>query len=132
MGTAVSQTVGSVAALGASAVASYVDVTTPYIGVPLNVLIAALLGVSFGMAWNKDPMTRRDQVIVIFGSAIAACAAVAAFSLVASYMYHVEVKANELAPFALLIALFGPSWIPAVKERIGPWLDKIPFIGKGG
>ena len=110
----------------------YLYISVYIVGVPLNVVVAASLGVLAGLAWNYKDKTRREVIGIAAASVIAACALTAILSLIINHFYEVELNPPQMAPLALLIALFGPRWVPAVNERIGPWLDKIPFIGKRG
>lgn len=119
------------AALGAGAATSYINITMPYLGVPLNVVVAAALGVLAGMAWDERELTRKQQSKMAVGLMFVACATTALITFVAPH-WHWSVDARAMAPLALVIAAFGPKWMPAVNDRIGPWLDKIPFFGKKG
>lgn len=126
---AAAEVVGRPATLAAAATLS--QAVTSVVGVPLNVLVAASLGVLAGLAWSEKDQTRKQLAWVGFGSVFVACAVVAVLNAVAHF-YKVVPEPTVLAPAALLIAFFGPRWVPAVNERIGPWLDKLPFIGKKG
>lgn len=122
---------GAIAVAGAAA-SSYLDITVPYFGVPLNVVTAAVFGAIVGLAWNNNEMGRRKLALVTLCSVAAACAVTALMAFGLAHFKHIVIESKVLAPLALLIALFGNRWIPAVNDRIGPWLDKLPFIGKKG
>lgn len=119
-------------ALGAGAFTACSQFVGAVLGVPTNVMVAASLGVIAGLAWSDKDMTRRQQVKVAGGSVIAACAVAAVLNFVVHVVKGVHMEPTVLAPVALLIALFGPRWVPAVNERIGPWLDRLPIFGKKG
>jgi hypothetical protein len=120
----------TIAAVGTTAAVSYVDVSVPYIGVPLNVVVAAIGGTIAGFAWSDRMRSRRQVFGTAFGSVLAACAMTWILGMLAKHFWHMSVEVRDLAPLAIIIALFGRRWIPAVNDRIGPWLDNIPFINK--
>lgn len=119
--------------LGAGVAASYANISTLVLGVPLNVVAAAFLGVLAGLAWLKEDVSRFQVVRIVFGSVVVASAIVGFGVPVAAHLFtKLTISDGQLAPLALIISFFGPRWVPAVNDRIGQWLDKIPFIGKEG
>jgi hypothetical protein len=119
----------AVAVAGTAAV-SYIDISIPYIGVPLNVVVAAIGGTIAGFAWSEKVEARKKVFGIAFACVISACAMTWIAGMLARHFWGIKVDTRDLAPLAIIFALFGRQWIPAVQSHVDPWLSSIPFINK--
>lgn len=124
------EAVGRIALVGAGVATSYFDLTTPVLGAPLNIVAGACLGAIAGLAWSKQVLTRRQLIGLVISIVIISCSITATIPWLVNHYLKAKIAAKDLAPVAVIIAYFGCYWVPAVNERIGSWLDRIPFIGK--
>lgn len=124
--------VGSVTtAVGSNTLLNH-DVTIDYIGVPLNVLVACIFGTFAGFAFRDDAenakLSRYKQIWLFIGCVIMGGSFTGATDWLVSALTDMEIKRGALASMGAIISCFMPFLIPRIIERLGPWLDKIPFL----
>lgn len=122
--------VGSVviATAGASTIS---DVLLPYVGVPLNVLVACVAGAysSFSFGERVEPRSRMFQLFtacVIMGWAFTVVVNAAIFHWLDGF----KLTDGAAAGMGAIVSCLTRFFIPALIERIGPWMDKLPFLRK--
>ena len=106
-----------------------VDITVPYIGVPVNVIVGAVAGTIAGFAFAPKEESRSTLFKLSFLSVVFACAATALVEGGVKHWLHAEVEVKYLAALATMIALLSRFLIPAITKRVPGWLDRVPFIG---
>jgi len=106
------------------------EFTLGYLGVPFNVLVACILGTYSGFGFG-DKVEPRSKVVHLFvACVIMGCFWTALAEHAIQYCFEVELKRGVLAGLGGVISCMARFFIPEMIKRIGPWLDKIPVIGK--
>jgi ABC-type sulfate transport system permease subunit len=103
------------------------DLTVPFIGVPVNVVVGACAGAISGFAFAQPEESRKKLFQTAMVSVVFACSVVALAEGVTRYWFHWDVESKYLAALAVLLSLLGRFIVPAVIERLPGWLDKLPF-----
>lgn len=106
------------------------DITVLYLGVPVNVVVAACAGALAGFAFAAPLETRKRIFQVAFACVVLGCTAASLLEAFIAYRFKAQIEPKVLASMALILSFWLRWIIPAVIERIGPWLDKIPFLAK--
>ena len=104
------------------------DITVPFIGVPVNVVVGACAGAASGFGFAPPEESRKKLFWTALTSVVFSCAVVALVEGFTKYWLKVEVESKYLAALALLLSLLGRFLVPAVIERLPGWLDKVPFL----
>lgn len=108
------------------------EVSVPYLGVPINVVVAASAGAVAGFAFAGKLESRLRVFQVAFASVVLGCAITTLLELYMTYKLGWEVETRALPAIALIVACVARWLVPAVIERIGPWLDSLPFVKPKG
>lgn len=104
------------------------DFTVEYIGVPFNVLIACALGAYSGFSFG-DRIESRGRMFQLFTACvIMGCAWTGVVNAAVIHFTDWEPTRGALAGMGAVIACMSRFFIPELIKRIGPWLDKIPFL----
>lgn len=106
----------------------HMDVTVPFIGQPVNVLVGACAGAVCGIGLAKPQESRRDLFWTALISVAFAVSTAAMVEGAVKFWFKTEIETKYLAALALMIALLGRKIVPAVIERLPGWLDKVPFF----
>lgn len=127
---AVTRVVGSavIATVGASAIS---NVLLPYVGVPLNVLVACAAGAysSFSFGERVEPRGRMFQLFT--ACVIMGCAFTAVVNAAISHWFDgFQLTDGVAAGVGAIVSCLTRFFIPALIERIGPWMDRVPFLRK--
>lgn len=120
---------GGSAALVAGAAGPYL--ATEY-SMAITVWIAASAGTigSFAFAGKLDSRMRMFQVA--FACMTLGWAMTTLIELYVTHKYGWTPVPRALGAIALITSFFSRWIVPAVIERIGPWLDNIPFLNRKG
>lgn len=120
---------GGTAALVAGAAGPEVP---PEYGLTITVLIAASAGTiaSFAFAGKLESRFRMFQVA--FACVALGWAMTTLIELYVTHKYGWTPVPRALGAVALITSFFSRWIVPAVIERIGPWLDNIPFLNRKG
>lgn len=105
------------------------DITVPYIGVPVNVVVGAVAGAISGFAFSPPEESRKKLFQTALVSVVFACSVVALAEGVMRYKFGWQVESKYLAALAVLLSLMGRFLVPAIIKRLPGWLDKLPFVG---
>jgi hypothetical protein len=106
-----------------------VDITVPYIGVPVNVVVGACAGAISGFAFSTPEESRKKLFQTALVSVTFACSVVSLAEGVVRYQFGWNVETKYLAALAVLLSLLGRFLVPAIIKRLPGWLDKLPFVG---
>ena len=106
------------------------NITIDYVGVPANVLVACIFGTfaGFGFSDRLDSIPRKRQVQLFIGCVLMGCAFAGMTDWLVDALTDMEVKRGALASIGAILSCMMPTLIPEIIKRIGPWLDKIPFL----
>jgi len=106
------------------------DITTPYIGVPFNVLIACAIGTYASFAWGESVRPRAAAVRLGFSCLFVGCAVTALANAALDTWTTIELKDGTQAGLGAVCSVLMRFAMPELIKRIGPWMDKIPFLRK--
>lgn len=106
------------------------NITIDYVGVPANVLVACIFGTfaGFGFSDRLDSIPRRRQVQLFIGCVLMGCAFTGTVDWLVGELTDMEVKPGVLASMGAILSCVMPTLIPEILKRLGPWLDRIPFL----
>lgn len=106
------------------------DITTPYIGVPFNVVIACAIGTYASFAWGESVSPRAHALRLGFSCFFVGCAVTALANAALDTWTTMELKDGTQAGLGALCSVIMRFAMPEFIKRIGPWMDKIPFLRK--
>lgn len=106
------------------------DFTTPYLGVPFNVVIACIAGAYSSFSFGDKVEPRKRMYNLFLACVIMGGAWTAITNAVITHFTDFELSNGVQAGIGAIISCLSRFFIPAMIERIGPWLDKIPFLSK--
>lgn len=119
-------------AVAAPAVPSFSPaITVDYIGVPLNVVVACAAGAysSFSFGDKVEPRSRMYQLFI--ACIIMGCAMTGLTNaLIGYWLPKLHVSSGGQAALGAFVSCLARFVIPAIIERIGPLMDRIPFFRK--
>jgi hypothetical protein len=104
------------------------DVTIPYFGVPINIIVASCAGSLAGFAFAKEMDSRVKIFQIFFACVVLGCASTALLQAYLKFKYKADPQ--YMAAIAMIVSCLARWLWPAIIERLGPWLDKIPFLRK--
>lgn len=105
------------------------EITVDYIGVPFNVIVASALGAYSGFSFG-DKVKPRSQMFQLFIACVFMGAAWTGFvGMLIDVLTEWELKRGVMPALGAIISCLARFFIPELIQRIGPWLDKIPFLG---
>lgn len=107
-------------------------VTVDWIGVPINVLFAAILGTYAGFCFS-DPVTPRAKMYSVFvACVIMGCAFTAICNGALDYYTDLEMTKGFQAGVGAVVACLTRAFIPALMDvlRTWKWVEWIPILRK--
>lgn len=106
------------------------DITVAYIGVPLNVLVACVLGAWASLSFG-DKIESRGRAAQLFTAAIIMGAAFTAMANAALVHWLGLAMTDGLqAGIGVAVSFVTPHFLPWLVDMVrnGKWLDLIPFL----
>lgn len=123
--------IGGTAVVTAAAPSFSPDITVPYLGVPLNVIVACAAGAYSSFSFGKKVEPRSAMFKLFFACVFMGCAFTAiANAMVRFWFEGFEITDGVQAGMGAILSCLTRFIIPAIIARIDPWLDKIPFLKK--
>lgn len=120
----------TVGALAAATSFIHPEISTPFVGVSINVVVAACAGAISGIAFSNKDEPRTQMFKIALGCVIMGCALDALVIGIVEWKFKVVVPPNMVSALAVVIAFISRWLLPAIIERVPSWLDKIPFLRK--
>jgi hypothetical protein len=108
------------------------DFTTPYIGVPFNVVIACSIGTYASFAWGDTVKPRAHALRLGISCLAIGCAVTALVNAGLDEWTSLKLTDGVQAGLGAVCSVLMRFVIPEVIKRIGPWMDKIPLLRKKG
>lgn len=121
---------GMIALLGAGTASVFTpEFTVDYIGVPANVIIACGLGAYAGFAFGDKVEPRGRMFQLFFACVIMGATWTGLTDGAIRHFTDWEPNKGALSGMGAIISCLSRFFMPELIKRIGPWLDKIPFLG---
>lgn len=108
------------------------DFTTPYIGVPFNVVIACAIGTYASFAWGDVVKPRAHALRLGLSCFAIGCAVTALVNAGLDEWTNLQLTDGVQAGLGAICSVLMRFFMPELIKRIGPWMDKIPFLRKKG
>src|SRR4249919_2213707 len=107
------------------------EITVAYIGVPLNVVVACAAGAYSSFSFGDKVEPRSRMFPLFLACVIMGCAMTGITNAMIGYwLPKLHVTSGGQAALGAMVSCLARFIIPALIERIGPLLDKVPFLRK--